>query len=257
MANHTAVLQMHLSAETGSARAKRLNADTPEWSKMCAGGQHYDCMVPSMVQARHDGKRIARMYNDTEGDPDNIGPDRILELRTAILRRLVGSMPDAVDGQVSTSGVAIPSCYIEPPIRVDYGCNIHLGSHTYANHGLMVLDCGDVFIGDRTVIGPNVEIYCAGHPIEVERRRKFEEHGGRVVIGEDCWIGGRAVIVPGVTIGNGVTVAAGAVVTKDVPGNCVVAGTPARIIKRLEGFENPLDINDRAQEVTKEDLKER
>lgn len=94
-------------------------------------------------------------------------------------------------------------------------------------------------IGDRTLLGPNVQIYAAKHPVEPEIRNGTDgpESSAPVVIGKDCWIGGAAILLPGVTIGDGSTVGAGAVVTKDVPSRCVVAGNPARIIRYLDSHD--------------------
>lgn len=97
----------------------------------------------------------------------------------------------------------------------------------------MILDVGKVRIGSRVLFGPNVQIYAVTHPIDAIERRNGEEWGVDVTIGDDCWIGGGAVICPGVTIGDRCVIGAGAVVTKDVPDDVVVAGNPARILRRL------------------------
>lgn len=101
----------------------------------------------------------------------------------------------------------------------------------------MVLDCAIVEIGDRTILGPNVHIYAATHPVPVKERREIPDYSREVTIGRDCWIGGNCVIMPGVTIGNGVTVGANSVVTKDIPSYSVAVGSPAKIVKKLEDDE--------------------
>ncbi|KIV85176.1 hypothetical protein PV11_00906 [Exophiala sideris] len=127
--------------------------------------------------------------------------------------------------------------YLEPPLFLDYGCNIKLGDQIYANFNLTILDCSLVTIGNRVMFGPNVSIYAATHETDVQSRRDNIEYARPVTIGDDCWIGGSSIILPGVTIGQGCTVGAGSVVTKDVPAWSVVMGTPARVVKKV----TPLD----------------
>ncbi len=123
--------------------------------------------------------------------------------------------------------------YIEPSFRCDYGYNISLGKNFYANFDCVMLDVCPVRIGDNCMLAPGVHIYTATHPLDAEERNSGVEFGKPVTIGNNVWIGGRAVINPGVTIGDNVVVASGAVVTKDVPANVVVGGNPAKIIKTL------------------------
>ncbi|TPR17636.1 sugar O-acetyltransferase [Apilactobacillus timberlakei] len=124
--------------------------------------------------------------------------------------------------------------YIQPPFAFDYGQNIHVGSRFYANYNLTVLDTNDVIIGNNVLIGPDVGIYTINHPINAKARNKGLGQAFPVHIGNDVWIGGHVTIVPGVNIGNNVVIAAGAVVTKNVPDNVVVGGVPANIIKSIE-----------------------
>jgi len=126
---------------------------------------------------------------------------------------------------------------IEPPFNIDYGCNISLGARFYSNFNLTILDCSLVTVGARCMFGPNVSIFAATHEAEVQSRRDNIEYGKPVVIGDDCWVGGNVVILPGVTIGRGVTVGAMSVVTKDVPDFCVVMGQPARVVKKVKEVE--------------------
>lgn len=127
--------------------------------------------------------------------------------------------------------------FIEPPFHIDYGANIRIGARFYANFNLTILDCGLVTIGDRVMIGPNVSIFAATHETEVQSRRENIEYARPVVISDDCWIGGHVVILPGVSIGKGCTVAAGSVVTTDVEDWSVVMGSPARVVKKVGAIE--------------------
>jgi acetyltransferase-like isoleucine patch superfamily enzyme len=130
-------------------------------------------------------------------------------------------------------GKCTDDIFIEPPFTIDYGCNISLGARFYANFNLTILDCSLVTIGDRVMFGPNVSIFAATHETEVQSRREDIEYGKPVTIGDDCWIGGHVVILPGVTIGEGCTVAASSVVTKDVEAWSVVMGSPAKVVKKV------------------------
>ena len=120
------------------------------------------------------------------------------------------------------------------PFRCDYGCNIHIGENFFANFNLTILDEAPVFIGNNVLIGPNVSIYTACHPLDPDHRRTGDEWAESVTIGDDVWIGGSSTILPGVTIGDGSVIGAGSVVTKNVPSGVVVAGNPARIIKKVK-----------------------
>lgn len=122
---------------------------------------------------------------------------------------------------------------INQPFRCDYGSNIFIGENFFANFNLTILDEAEVRFGDNCFIGPNVSIYTACHPLEAEERNKAVEWAEPVIIGDNVWIGGSVTIVPGVRIGSNVVIGAGSTVTKDIPDNVVVAGSPAKIIKRI------------------------
>jgi maltose O-acetyltransferase len=117
---------------------------------------------------------------------------------------------------------------VRPPFFCDYGYNIRLGNGVFLNFNCVILDVVEVSIGDRTQIGPAVQIYAADHPRDAETRRSGLEFGRPVRIGRDVWIGGGAIILPGVTIGDGAVVGAGSIVTRDVGAGVTVAGNPAR-----------------------------
>ena len=119
---------------------------------------------------------------------------------------------------------------IRPPFFCDYGYNIRLGDGVFLNFNCVILDVVEVSIGDRTQIGPAVQIYAADHPRDAETRREGLEFGRPVRVGTDVWIGGGAIILPGVTIGDGALIGAGSVVTRNVGANQIVAGNPARSI---------------------------
>ena len=124
-------------------------------------------------------------------------------------------------------------CNILPPFRCDYGFHIEVGENFFANYNFIVLDGNYVRIGDNVWIAPNVGIYAAGHPLDVEDRIGGEEYAFPVTIGDNVWIGGGVTIIGGVTIGKNAVVAAGSVVIRDVPPDTLVAGNPARVVRKL------------------------
>ena len=125
-----------------------------------------------------------------------------------------------------------------PSIKVNFNCdfgeNIFIGDNFLANYNLTILDCAPVRIGDNCMIGPNVGIYTPSHPMTSQGRRKSLVKGTPITIGSDVWIGGSAVILPGVTIGDNVVIGAGSVVTRDIESNSVAVGNPAKIVKKLD-----------------------
>ena len=124
--------------------------------------------------------------------------------------------------------------YVEPTISFDYGYNIFVGENFYCNFHNVFLDICPITIGDNCLFGPNVQLYTASHPLEPGKRNSGQEFGKPITIGNNVWIGGSSVVIPGVTLGDNVVVAAGAVVTKSFPDNVVVGGNPAKIIKTIE-----------------------
>ncbi|WP_010097326.1 sugar O-acetyltransferase [Ornithinibacillus scapharcae] len=175
-------------------------------------GEMYDPADPVLLKDREDARRKVRIYNqtlETEG-----------EIRTRLLKDLLGSTGE--------------NLYMEPNIRFDYGYNTHVGENFYANFDCTILDVSEVRIGDNCMLAPGVQIYTATHPLHPVERYSGKEYAKPITIGNNVWIGGSAVINPGVTIGNNAVIASGAVVTKDVPDNVVVGGNPARVIKEVE-----------------------
>ena len=123
--------------------------------------------------------------------------------------------------------------HIQPPFYCDYGCNISVGENFFANYGCIILDVNKVTIGKNCMLAPNVSLFSATHPVRAEERYNGVELGYPITIGDNCWIGGGAIINPGVSLGNNVVVGAGAVVTKSFGDNVVIAGNPAKVIKEL------------------------
>jgi len=180
-----------------------------EREKMLAG-ELYDPMDADLVRGRDRARDLCQDLNATrEGDRD---------ARRRILTELFGRGGDSV--------------WMQPPFFCDYGANIHLGERVFFNFNCVVLDVCPVRIGSFTLFGPAVQIYTAMHPLDAELRRR-EEFGKPVVIGSDVWVGGGAVILPGVRIGSRAVVGAGSVVTRDVPGGVLAAGNPCRVIREI------------------------
>ncbi|MBJ8738644.1 maltose O-acetyltransferase [Citrobacter sp. FDAARGOS_156] len=181
-----------------------------EDKKKMIAGELYRPADETLRNDRLRARLLIHRYNAT-------APDAQSE-RQAILRDLLGQSEGA---------------YIEPSFRCDYGYNIYLGNAFYANFDCVMLDVCPIHIGDNCMLAPGVHIYTATHPLDANERNSGVELGKPVTIGNNVWIGGHAVINPGVTLGDNVVVASGAVVTKSVPANTVVGGNPARIIKTL------------------------
>lgn len=135
--------------------------------------------------------------------------------------------------------------FINPPFYCDYGFNIEVGKNFFANYNCMIIDVAKVKIGDNCQMAPNVAIYTAGHPLHPVSRNSAYEYGIEVTIGDNCWIGGNTVIVPGVHIGNNVVIGAGSVVTKDIPDWCVAAGNPCRVLKKITEDDRKYYFRDR------------
>ena len=125
------------------------------------------------------------------------------------------------------------SFLIEQPFICDYGYNMEIGENFYSNHNLVILDANKVKFGDNVFIAPNCGFYTAGHPLDYETRNKGLEYAKPIEVGNNVWIGGNVVVLPGVTIGDNVVIGAGSIVTKDIPSNSVAVGNPCKVIKEL------------------------
>jgi len=174
-------------------------------------GELYNPVDEELIKQRTKCKLLCQEYNNTVYDD-------FVE-RDALIRKILGKTGRKF--------------FIEQPFYCDYGYNIEIGENFYSNHNLIILDANKVTFGDNVFIGPNCGIYPPEHPIDYKTRNMELEYAKPVKIGNNVWIGGSVTILSGVTIGNNVIIAAGAVVKKDVPDNCIVAGTPAVKIKDI------------------------
>lgn len=154
-----------------------------------------------------------------------------LQKRTEILRRLLAEIGN--------------DCYIEPPLHANWGCHTHLGHHVYANFNLMLVDDGDIFIGNHVMFGPNVTLATAGHPIMPQLRQEGMQFNIPIRIGNNVWIGAGTIVLPGVTIGENTVIGAGSVVTKDIPANVVAVGNPCKILREIGERDNIYYYKDR------------
>jgi maltose O-acetyltransferase len=180
-----------------------------ERQKMLAG-EMYDPFDPELVAGRDRARDLCQTLNATrEGQHDE---------RRRLLGEIFGKGGDSV--------------WMQPPFFCDYGVNIELGERVFFNFNCVVLDVCRVRIGDFTLFGPAVQIYTPMHPMNAMQRRK-EEFGKPIEIGADVWVGGGAIILPGVKIGARAVIGAGSVVTRDIPPNMFAAGNPCRVIRAI------------------------
>lgn len=173
-------------------------------------GELYDPLDPELTAARERARDLCQALNATR----EIDRDERQRLQGA----LFGRMGDDV--------------VIQPPFHCDYGRHIALGTRVFFNFNCVVLDVCRVAIGDHTMFGPAVQIYTATHPLDAALRRR-QEYGKPITIGDDVWVGGGAIICPGVTIGSRTVIGAGSVVTRDVPDDVFAAGNPCRVIRAI------------------------
>jgi len=141
-------------------------------------------------------------------------------LRRQLLERLLGAVGEGTE--------------IRPPLYVDYGTHIRIGARCFANFGLVALDVAAITIGDDVQIGPNVQLLTPTHPVEPRPRREKWEAAQPITIGDNVWLGGGAIVLPGVTIGDNTVVGAGSVVTRDLPADVVAVGNPAQVVRTLD-----------------------
>lgn len=182
-----------------------------EKEKMLSG-ELYNALDKQLSDERLRTRLLIKQLNDTREDEE--------EERKRILKELI---PHADKG-----------LWLQPPFYCDYGTNMVIGENVFFNFNCIVLDVMQVTIGSRTLFGPNVQIYTATHPVNYKERASGLEFAKPVIIGEDAWIGGSAVICPGVTIGDRTVIGAGSVVTRDIPSDVFAAGNPCKIIRTLE-----------------------
>lgn len=166
---------------------------------------------PELVAMRLRARRLTAQFNSI--------PAGEHARQRAILHDLLGEVGEGV--------------FIEPMFQCDYGTFIRVGRGVFMNFGCIILDCAPVTIGDRTMFGPGVHLYTATHPLDRHQRSTGLEYALPITIGSDVWLGGRVTVCPGVQVGDGAVIAAGAVVTRDVPSGAVVGGNPARPLRRV------------------------
>jgi maltose O-acetyltransferase len=186
--------------------------DTRSMRERMEAGDLYIADDPEIGEASARALDLAGAYNATSVRQ---GP-----LRRALLEQLLGSVGEGTE--------------IRPPLYVDYGSNITIGARCFANFGLVALDVARISIGDDVQFGPNVQLLTPTHPVEPEPRRQKWEAAQPITIGDNVWIGGGAIVLPGVTIGANTVVGAGAVVVRDLPADVVAVGNPARVVRELD-----------------------
>ncbi len=182
-----------------------------EKEKMFAG-ELYRPDDEVLSKERHDCKVLLRKFNFSE-------EEHKIE-RKELLHKLLHDTPE--------------NLHIEPPFYCDLGYNIKLGMNVYMNHNCCILDVNSLTIGNHAMLGPNVQIYTATHPLEYKLRNSGVELAKPIIIGNNVWIGGHSVILPGVTLGDNVVVGAGSIVTKSFPDDVCIAGNPAEVIKTID-----------------------
>lgn len=180
-----------------------------EWEKMIAG-EVYCSDDPTMNEIRMQVRHFIQAYSSSMDMAE----------RGAILKQMLGGF-----GETSL---------IEAPFQCIYGRNIFIGDHSYLNFNCIILDCNYVCIGHHVMVGPMVQFYTAEHPLHAPTRIQRFETAKPITVEDNVWIGGGAIILPGVTVGRNAVVGAGSVVTKSVPPDVVVAGNPARIIRQID-----------------------
>lgn len=155
-----------------------------------------------------------------------------MEKRTALLEEMFAQIGE--------------NCYIEPPLHANFGGrHVHFGDGIYANFNLTLVDDTHIYVGDRTMFGPNVTIATAGHPICPELREKGLQYNMPVRIGRNCWLGAGVIVMPGVTIGDDTVIGAGSVVTKDIPSGVVAVGNPCRVLREVGERDRTFYFKDR------------
>ena len=175
------------------------------------GGELYDPLDPQLSAERRRARLIFKALNDTSDDQH--------DERARLIKELIPAAGEGV--------------WIEPPFYCDYGSNITLGDKVFFNFNCVVLDVAPVLIGSGVLFGPAVQIYTAMHPLSAAERRTGLEAGRPVEIGDDVWVGGGAIICPGVRVGARSVVGAGSVVTRDIPEDVFAAGNPCRVIREV------------------------
>jgi maltose O-acetyltransferase len=167
-------------------------------------------------------------------DPDNDRASRrAVELQTRYAATYVVDDEKARSILEELLGFLGEQAHIKPPLFVDYGAHLRVGARTFINYNLTALDVAPITIGEDCQIGPNVQLLTPTHPVQPEPRRDRLEAAQPIIVGDNVWLGGGAIVLPGVTIGDNSVIGAGAVVTRDIPANVVAVGNPARVVRSL------------------------
>ena len=185
-------------------------SEKTEKQKMLAG----ELYLADDVELTNDNKRaslLLKQYNSTTVEDT--------EIRLQILKELFGKVKEKIQ--------------IVPPFHCDYGSNIYVGDEFYMNYGCVILDCNTVHIGDNVKCAPYVQIYTAYHPTNPQIRQTKKELAAPINIGNNVWIGGGAIVCPGISIGDNTTIGAGSVVVKDIPANVIAVGNPCKVIRSV------------------------
>ena len=183
-----------------------------EKEKMLAGALYWSG-DEELAEARDRCKALCQQFNQTAYLTEDI------EAAQALLRRLLGAAGEGLR--------------IEPPFWCDYGWNITVGRNFYMNHGGVILDAGGVSFGDDVLVGPQCGFHTSGHPLDAEGRRRGLEYARPIRVGSGVWFGAGCHVMPGVAIGDGAVIAAGSVVTQNIPAGVLAAGVPCRPIRSL------------------------
>ncbi|SMR49560.1 unnamed protein product [Zymoseptoria tritici ST99CH_3D1] len=193
-------------------------------------GELYYAFTPELVNGRRRCSQACKRFNNAE----DITRRRQVELWNDIVGDKT-ELPAPARTDEADEELFADNAWVEAPIHIDYGTNVKLGKNVFINFNATIVDTCLVTIGARTLLAPNVSLYSGTHPLDPEVRSGTTgpELGGEIHIEEDCWLGGNVIVLPGVRIGKGSTIGAGAVVTKDVPPYSVAAGNPARVIKQV------------------------
>ncbi|PVU97989.1 hypothetical protein BB559_001825 [Furculomyces boomerangus] len=178
-------------------------------------------------------KMLAGEFYYSNGE-DLVGGRKRVKNLVAELQGAYNNDPERIRITKQILGTADDTTYLEKNAYFDYGVNTHVGKNFYMNANCVILDCARVDIGDNVMFGPCVQIYTASHPLEAAPRNSGLEFAKPIKIGNSVWVGGGAIILPGVTIGDNAVIGSGAVVTKDVPADVLVVGNPAKIVKHIK-----------------------